>query len=62
MKTITCIDCDEQFSGETPEAIQQQMMPHYKEKHADVMAAGTEEKMKAWFAEFEKRWNEAEEK
>lgn len=61
MKTITCIDCDEQFLGETPEEVQKAMMPHYMEQHKDVMEAGDDTKMKAWFAEFQRRWDEAEE-
>lgn len=36
-------------------------MPHYIEKHKDVMGAGDEEKMKAWFLELQRRWEEAEE-
>jgi len=60
MRTITCIDCDEQFSGETPEEIQQAMMPHYMEKHTDVMTASTPEKKK-WFAEFQRRFDTAKE-
>ncbi len=59
MKTITCIDCEEQFSGETPEAIMQAMMPHYMSDHKDVMERGTEEGKKEWFAEFNKRWEQA---
>lgn len=61
MKTITCIDCDMQFSGETKEEVMQNMHPHYTQAHKDVMADGNEEKKKLWFVEFEKRWNDATE-
>lgn len=61
MKTITCLDCEEQFSGETPEAIQQAMMPHYMEMHKEVMEAGNDEKKKEWFVEFNRRVEEAPE-
>lgn len=61
MKTITCLDCQEQFQGETKEEIMNAMMPHYMSEHKDVMEAGNEEKKKEWFAEFERRFNEASE-
>ena len=61
MKKITCVDCDEQFEGETKEEAMKAMHPHYMEAHKDVMAAANEEKKKAWFEELDKRWNEAEE-
>ena len=61
MKKMQCIDCDEWFEAETKEAMMQVMHPHYMEKHQDVMAAANEEKKKAWFEEFNKRWEEAEE-
>tara|TARA_B100000508_G_scaffold29758_1_gene22502 strand:+ start:1317 stop:1505 length:189 start_codon:yes stop_codon:yes gene_type:complete len=62
MKKITCIDCEEQFAGETPEEVMQKMMPHYMKVHKDVMEHGTEEGKKKWFAEFQKRWDEATDK
>jgi len=52
MKTITCIDCEEQFSGETQEELMKAMMPHYGSVHKDLMERGTEEGKKEWFAEF----------
>lgn len=58
MKTITCLDCEEQFSGETKEEVMKAMMPHYMEVHKDVMDAGNEEKKQVWFAEFERLWSE----
>ena len=61
MKTITCLDCEVQFSGETKEELMKNMMPHYMEAHKDVMETGNEEKKQVWFAEFERRWNEASE-
>ena len=59
MKTITCIDCEEQFSGETQEELMKAMMPHYGSVHKDLMERGTEEGKKEWFAEFNKRFEEA---
>ncbi len=62
MKTITCVDCEEQFSGETKDEVMKTMMPHYGAAHADVMERGTEEGKKQWFATFNERWEQAEEK
>lgn len=59
MKKITCIDCDKVFEIETKVEGMKAMMPHYMDDHKEVMAAGTEESKKAWFAEYDKRWEEA---
>lgn len=59
MKTITCIDCDKQFEGETQKELMENMHPHYMTDHKDVMANANKEKMEAWFAELEKRFNNA---
>ena len=61
MKTITCIDCDKQFSGETKEEAMKAMHPHYMEDHKDVMANANEENKKEWFAELDRRWEAAPE-
>jgi len=61
MKTITCLHCEEQFSGETPEAVQMAMLPHYKEAHKEVINTVNEEGKKEWFAEFNRRWEAAAE-
>lgn len=61
MKTITCIDCLEQFSGETAEAIMEAMMPHYMADHKDIMDAGTEEQRDGWFTELNRRFDSAPE-
>ena len=61
MKTITCLDCEQQFSGDTPEEVMEAMMPHYLTDHADIMDAGTEELRDGWFVEFNRRWDAAEE-
>lgn len=37
MKTLTCDMCDQQAQGETFEEWMQNLMPHYKEAHADFM-------------------------
>ena len=61
MKTITCLDCDQEFAGETPEQVMEQMMPHYMNDHKDIMDAGTEEQRDGWLVEFNKRWDAAPE-
>ena len=37
MKTLTCDLCEHEAQGETLEEWMQNMMPHYKEAHADFM-------------------------
>lgn len=59
MKTITCIDCEEQFDGVTKEDVQNLMLPHYMEHHKEVMAQANDEKKKEWFEEFNTRWEHA---
>jgi fructose-1,6-bisphosphatase len=59
MKTITCLHCEEQFSGATPEAVQMAMLPHYKEKHAEIISNVNEQDKKEWFREFSTRWEAA---
>ena len=61
MKTITCIDCEKQFSGETKEELMNNMHPHYGTDHQDVMAQANAEKQAVWFAELDARWEAAEE-
>ncbi len=58
MKTIMCIDCEKQFTGETPEDVMKAMMPHYMSDHKEVMDKGNEEERTKWMAEFNKRWGE----
>jgi len=62
MKELKCLDCDETFEAETPQEMMQTMMPHYMEKHADIMANGTEEIKKVWMKQFYSNWEEAKEK
>ena len=59
MKIITCIDCEEKFTGNTQEEVMKAMMPHYGSAHKDIMERGTEEGKREWFLEFNKRWEEA---
>lgn len=61
MKKILCLDCDMEFTADTAEEAMTNMLPHYKEVHAEIMAAGTEETKKAWMETFHKNWEEAEE-
>ena len=57
MKTITCIDCEQKFSGETAEEIMEEMMMHYLNDHGDIMDARTEELRDGWFIEFNQRFD-----
>jgi hypothetical protein len=59
MKTIMCQHCEAEFSGETKEAVQMAMLPHYKETHAAVMAGNSDGDKKAWMTEFDRRWETA---
>jgi len=61
MKKIKCLDCDKEFSSDSKEEVLNQMMPHYKEDHAEMMASSNEESKKEWFAKFNKDWETAEE-
>lgn len=61
MKTITCLDCDKEFTAASAEDAMQQMRPHYMDAHQDVMQAGTEADRKAWFLRFHKDWENAPE-
>jgi hypothetical protein len=56
MKTITCFDCDMQFSGETPQEVQLRMLPHYREVHPEIINSVDDAGRKAWMEEFDKRW------
>ena len=58
---MKCLDCDKEFTSETPEEAMQQMHPHYMEEHKDVMANGTEEDKKVWMEKFHKDWEAAPE-
>ena len=60
MKTITCIDCEEQFSGGSVDEVMKNMHPHYMEQHQDVMADATPEKRDAWMKELNQRFENAE--
>ena len=57
MKTITCLDCDRQFTGETPEEVMEAMMLHYLNDHHEMLEGETEEPRAGWFVEFNKRWD-----
>lgn len=60
MKTITCLDCDQQFSGETPDAVMEEMMVHYFSEHHEALEdSDVEEPRDGWFIEFNKRWDAA---
>jgi guanylate kinase len=61
MKEMKCLDCDEMFKAETPEEMMMTMMPHYMEKHADMMKEQNEETKEEWMKRFNKAWEESEE-
>lgn len=48
------------YEGNTVEEIMKNMMPHYKEAHADVMQNATPEKHQAWMADFSKAFEAAD--
>ena len=54
-----CQHCEEQFAGETKEAVQMAMLPHYKAQHSEIMTGLKEETKQAWMAEFDRRWDAA---
>jgi hypothetical protein len=63
MKTLSCDLCDAKAQGNTFEAWMKNLMPHYQDKHADVMKqhednpeAGREAQGK-WMEENKKRWD-----
>lgn len=59
MKTITCIDCVQQFSGETAEDIMEDMMIHYMNDHKALLDVTTQELPDGWFVEFNQRFDVA---
>ena len=59
MKTITCIHCEDQFSGETPREVQMAMLPHYKNAHPEIINGVDESERTAWMQEFNRRWENA---
>jgi len=62
MKKMTCPDCEVTFQAETAEEMMMgDMLAHYKKDHAEIMASGTEEKMKAWMDKFKADFEAAEE-
>jgi hypothetical protein len=59
MKKITCLDCEQQFAGETPEEVMELMMMHYMANHHDLLDVEAEEPREGWFMEFNQRWDAA---
>lgn len=58
---MKCLDCDEKFRAESSDEMLQKMMPHYMEKHSEMMKNGSEESKKEWFERFALDWDNAEE-
>ena len=61
MKKFKCYDCEEVFEAETAEEMMKTMMPHYMEKHKEIMEKGTEESKKVWMEKFHKDWEATKE-
>ena len=59
MKTITCLDCNQRFTGETAEVVMEAMMVHYMTDHHDLLDPEAEEPRDGWFVEFNERWDAA---
>jgi hypothetical protein len=59
MKTITCLDCDQLFSGETVEEVMEAMMPHYMEDHPNRMNESSEGLRDGWFFDLNERFDAA---
>jgi len=61
MKTVQCDLCGHMTEGETFEAWMQNLMPHYKTAHAEVMAdsSKTKEDGMRWMAENKVRFDAA---
>ena len=67
MKQVVCskfagpADCEHTVEAASSEAAMEALKPHYMEAHQDMMAAGTEETRKQWFADFTAAWEAAPE-
>jgi len=66
MKTLKCDLCETTAQGATFEDWMQNMMPHYKEAHADMMQKMSEksteeqqEEKKKWMDQMESKFNAA---
>lgn len=61
MKSLKCDLCDHVAQGETFEDWMQNLMPHYKEAHADVMndSSKTKEDGEKWMIENRARFDKA---
>jgi hypothetical protein len=61
MKTLQCDMCDHKEQGETFEAWMEELKPHYKEVHPEVMAdpTKTKEDMMKWMEENKTRFEDA---
>jgi len=58
-KIITCPDCDHTFVAETADGGLQTMYPHYMAEHKEIISTATEEKKKAWMANYYAAWEVA---
>lgn len=60
---MSCIDCGEgSFSAETEEEMMKNMMPHYMEKHKEMMEGRSEESHADWMKRFKEKWEEAKDR
>ena len=61
MKTLKCYDCDEQFSGQTPDELLNKLYTHYMSEHRGIITGASEDEKKAWMKQFHKDWEVAAE-
>ena len=62
MKQMKCIDCHEgNFKAETSEEMMKAMMPHYMEKHKEMMAGNSKESKEEWMKRFNEEWDKTKE-
>jgi len=61
MKKMKCLDCEEEFEAQSSQAMMETMMPHYMEKHKEMMESGTADDKKVWMEKFHKNWEETKE-
>tara|TARA_Y100000310_G_C20327017_1_gene643471 strand:- start:423 stop:611 length:189 start_codon:yes stop_codon:yes gene_type:complete len=61
MKKMKCLDCSEEFEAETPDEMLKTMLPHYMEKHQEIMKTNTDESKADWMKRFHKEWEESKE-
>ncbi|NCP67064.1 DUF1059 domain-containing protein [bacterium] len=59
MRTITCFDCDHNFSAETSEEVLKKLYTHYMAEHHEIITSVDEAGKKAWMERFYAEWAQA---